>query len=108
MAAAIQANALKKWFGDGDARTMAIRDASFTANYGEVLFLAGPSGSGKTTLLSIVSGILRPDEGEVFIAGTSIWTLDDNQLADFRLNKLGFVIQDFHLFPRLVPGAARW
>ncbi|MGB5938636.1 MAG: ABC transporter ATP-binding protein, partial [Rhodanobacter sp.] len=54
-----------------------------------------------TTLLSIISGILRPNEGSVTVKDTDIWQLDDNALADFRLNTIGFVFQDFHLFPRL-------
>jgi len=61
----------------------------------------GPSGSGKTTLLSMISGILRPSSGTVAIEGQDIWNLTADELADFRLHKIGFVFQDFHLFPRL-------
>ncbi|KDP87159.1 ABC transporter ATP-binding protein [Cupriavidus basilensis] len=98
---AIVAKALDKWFGEGEARTNALRQVSFEAYFGEILFIVGPSGSGKTTLLSVISGILRPDGGEVMIDGTSIWTLDNDALAAFRLARIGFVFQDFHLFPRL-------
>lgn len=98
---AIAAKALDKWFGEGEARTNALRQVSFEAYFGEILFIVGPSGSGKTTLLSVISGILRPDGGEVMIDGTSIWTLDNDALAAFRLARIGFVFQDFHLFPRL-------
>ncbi|MGB6054174.1 MAG: ABC transporter ATP-binding protein [Burkholderiaceae bacterium] len=98
---AVKAKALTKWFGEGAARTMAVDHASFDAYFGEMLYLVGPSGSGKTTLLSIISGILRPNEGSVIVKDTDIWQLDDNALADFRLNTIGFVFQDFHLFPRL-------
>jgi putative ABC transport system ATP-binding protein len=66
-----------------------------------MLYIVGPSGSGKTTLLSIISGILHPDEGTVTINGTDIWTLDEDALAEFRLRTIGFVFQDYHLFPRL-------
>ncbi|MBV8466216.1 MAG: ABC transporter ATP-binding protein, partial [Burkholderiales bacterium] len=92
---------LVKWFGEGDARTMAVKGASFEAKLGEMLYIVGPSGSGKTTLLSMISGILRPNEGRVMVDGTDLWSLDNNALADFRLNTIGFVFQDFHLFPRL-------
>ena len=61
----------------------------------------GPSGSGKTTLLSVLSGILKPDSGSVSVEGADIWNLGNDKLADFRLHKIGFVFQDFHLFPRL-------
>lgn len=98
---AVRATALVKWFGNGDARTYAVRDASFDAFFGEILYIVGPSGSGKTTLLSMISGILRPDEGTVEVDGSDIWSLSADDIASFRLNKIGFVFQDYHLFPRL-------
>jgi putative ABC transport system ATP-binding protein len=98
---AIQAAGLTKWFGQGEARTCAVRDVTFDARFHEMLYIVGPSGSGKTTLLSIISGILRPDEGNVRVEDTDVWGLKESALADFRLNKIGFVFQDFHLFPNL-------
>ena len=100
-ASAIHATGLVKWFGAGDGRTYAVNDVSFEARFGEMLYLVGPSGSGKTTLLSIVSGILRPNAGRVMVKGTDIWTLGNSRLAEFRLQSVGFVFQDYHLFPRL-------
>ncbi|MGA2223432.1 MAG: ABC transporter ATP-binding protein, partial [Syntrophobacteraceae bacterium] len=82
-------------------RTYAIRGISFEAYFGEMLYFVGPSGSGKTTLLSMISGILRPDSGSVMVDGKDIWGLSANEIADFRLNKVGFVFQDYHLFPKL-------
>lgn len=99
--AAVVATDLVKWFGEGETRTRAIDGASLTARYGEMLYLVGPSGSGKTTFLSMLSGILRPDSGTVQVAGTDIWALPPDGLAEFRLRTLGFVFQDYHLFPRL-------
>ncbi len=98
---AVEATNLVKWFGEGDAKTFAVRDVSFDAFFGEMLYIEGPSGSGKTTLLSVVSGILRPNSGRVLVEDTDIWNLTSDQIADFRLNKIGFVFQDYHLFPRL-------
>jgi putative ABC transport system ATP-binding protein len=98
---AIRAVGLTKWFGEGETKMMAVQDVSFDAYFGEMLFIVGPSGSGKTTMLSMVSGILRPNEGTVEIEGTDIWGLSNDQIAAFRLAKLGFVFQDYHLFPRL-------
>ena len=99
--AAIVADKLTKWFGQDDARTYAVREASFEAYWGEMLYIVGPSGSGKTTLLSMISGILRPNSGSVKIDNRDLWSLSDDEIADFRLNTIGFVFQDYHLFPRL-------
>lgn len=101
MEKAIQAQGLSKWFGDGPARKYAVRDVTLSAAFGEMLYIVGPSGSGKTTLLSMISGILRPSEGVVFVEGKDVWRLEDDRLAEFRLRTVGFVFQDFHLFPRL-------
>ena len=98
---ALRASKLSKWFGEGEAKTFAVRDISFESYAGEILFIVGPSGSGKTTLLSMISGILEPNSGEVWVGESDLWKLTSNQLANFRLNKIGFVFQDFHLFPRL-------
>jgi putative ABC transport system ATP-binding protein len=98
---AIKATGLQKWFGEGEAKTIAIRDVDLEASFGEMLYIVGPSGSGKTTLLSVVSGILRPNSGRVLVEDVDIWSLGADQLADFRLHKIGFVFQDYHLFPRL-------
>jgi putative ABC transport system ATP-binding protein len=98
---AIVATDLTKTFGEGTARMTAVNRVGLVANFGEMLFIVGPSGSGKTTLLSMISGILRPNAGKVMVKGTDIWTLTNDQLADFRLHTVGFVFQDYHLFPRL-------
>ena len=98
---AIRANGLVKWFGEGEARTYAVREVSFEAYLGEMLYIVGPSGSGKTTLLSMISGVLRPNSGTVRVEEKEIWSLKDDEIANFRLNTVGFVFQDFHLFPRL-------
>ena len=98
---AIRADHVTKYFGQGEARTCAVRDVSFEARFHEMLYIVGPSGSGKTTLLSMISGILRPDEGTVRVEDVDVWGMRENALADFRLNKIGFVFQDYHLFPNL-------
>ncbi len=101
MKPAISVNELTKWFGEGNLKTFAVREVSFEAYFGEILFIVGPSGSGKTTLLSMISGVLRPNSGTVTIDNVNIWQLGSDQIAEFRLNKVGFVFQDYHLFPRL-------
>ena len=99
--AAIKANGLEKWFGEAESRTNALRTVTLEADFGEMVYIVGPSGSGKTTLLSVLSGILRPNAGTVEVEGIDIWKLDGDRLAEFRRNKIGFVFQDYHLFPRL-------
>ena len=98
---AIVATDLTKWFGEGETRKTAVNKVRLTAHFGEMLFIVGPSGSGKTTMLSMISGILRPNVGKVTVNWADIWALTNDQLADFRLNTIGFVFQDYHLFPRL-------
>lgn len=92
---------VSKWFGEGDNKALALKDVSLDLDYGEMLYIIGPSGSGKTTLLSILSGILRPNKGTVQIKSQDIWQMSDDELSSFRLYSLGFVFQDFHLFPKL-------
>lgn len=98
---AIQASGVTKAFGVGDAKTLALRGVDLEVDFGEMVYIVGPSGSGKTTLLSVLSGILRPDSGSVIVDGVEVWNLSADKLATFRLNRIGFVFQDYHLFPRL-------
>ena len=98
---ALRATELVKWFGAGETKTLAVREVSFDAYFGEMLYIEGPSGSGKTTLLSLISGILKPNSGTVLVEDKDIWKMTSDQIANFRLNKVGFVFQDYHLFPRL-------
>lgn len=98
---AICARNLCKWFGEGSLRMDAVREVNFQARFGELVYIVGPSGSGKTTLLSMLSGILKPNSGTVELEGQDIWKLSSNALADLRLQRIGFVFQDYHLFPRL-------
>jgi putative ABC transport system ATP-binding protein len=98
---AISAQNLRRVFGTGEARTVAVDDVSLDIPLGQMLYIVGPSGSGKTTLLSMISGILRPSSGRVLVKGVDIWDLSASDDARFRLHNIGFVFQDFHLFPRL-------
>jgi len=97
----LEATNITKWFGEEDNKTYALKNVSIKINSGEMLYIVGPSGSGKTTLLSIISGILRPNEGQVILKDKNLWQLDADALADVRLYTIGFVFQDFHLFNKL-------
>lgn len=74
-----------------------LSDISLQAEAGTTTAIMGKSGSGKSTLLSLLSGILKPDQGEIELAGQAYNGLDENQLADLRAEKIGFVFQNFHL-----------
>jgi len=97
----LQAHDVSKWFDSEMTRLNILKNVNLTVNLGEILYIVGPSGSGKTTLLSIISGILKPNEGTVIFREKDIWHMSDDELADVRLNSIGFVFQDFHLFPKL-------
>ncbi|MRN54391.1 ABC transporter ATP-binding protein [Paenibacillus monticola] len=68
---------------------------------GEKLAITGPSGSGKSTLLHLVSGILRPDRGEIYMEGQPLHDLKESEWDAFRAHNIGYVLQDFHLIPSL-------
>ena len=85
----------------GKVLVPALRDITFDVKEGEFVAVFGPSGSGKSTLLHLLGGLDRPDKGEVSVDGISFSTLNDNELAEVRLRKIGFVFQFFNLLPRL-------
>jgi putative ABC transport system ATP-binding protein len=98
---AIIATGLHKGFGSGERQSTVLRGISLTIKRGETVFLVGPSGSGKTTLLSILGCILTPDAGSVRILDRDINTLTADQRTVFRRERLGFIFQNFNLFPTL-------
>ena len=97
----LQTKNIIKWFGAENNKTFALRGIDFEINYGEMVYLVGPSGSGKTTFLSIISGILRPNSGNVIFKDRNLWEMNEVDLANIRLYSIGFVFQDFHLFQQL-------
>lgn len=101
MSVTIQANGVSKTFGEGRTRVVALADVSLTVEAGQLVTLMGPSGSGKSTLLAILSGLVRPDRGDVILLERSIWDMADQQREDFRRRYSGFVFQQSNLFPAL-------
>jgi len=79
----------------------ALRGVSFDVEEGEFLAVLGPSGSGKSTLLHLIGCLDRPDEGEILFEGRNVLILNDDELAELRLKRIGFVFQFFNLLPRL-------
>lgn len=100
-AAVLSVHSVSKYFGIEPHRQYAVRDVSLNVLPGEILMLRGPSGSGKTTLLSMMGGILTPDSGEVRVAGHSMAGLGRAALSALRLKHLGFIFQEYNLFPTL-------
>ena len=101
MEQSIQASQIMKGFGEGRKRQEVLAFRAFAACKGELVFLKGPSGSGKSTLLAILSGLLRPDAGDVWLLGQPLWELTESDLEAFRLRHCGFIFQAFNLFPAL-------
>lgn len=79
----------------------ALSDLSFVLNHGEMIFLTGESGSGKSVLLKLAMGLIKPDEGKIFIDGREIELLDEETLLGIRGNFMGIVFQEDSLFSGL-------
>ena len=94
----VESRNLSKTYGNNlNNKTNAVQDISLTINKGEFVAIMGPSGSGKSTFINMLSGILKPTSGEVIIDGDSIAAMSNDEMAEFRRKKLGFVFQDFML-----------
>ncbi|WP_017473824.1 ABC transporter ATP-binding protein [Amphibacillus jilinensis] len=78
-----------------------LHDLSFSVNKGEIVSIIGRSGSGKSTLLNLISGFIHPTSGEITINGTDVTRFSETEFADFRLNQIGFIFQNFQLIPSM-------
>jgi len=92
---------LKKSYGQGSEKVEILKGLNFDIQEGETVALIGKSGSGKSTLLSLLSGLDRPDSGEVFLNEKNIFEMSDRELAIFRSQNIGIVFQQFHLVSTL-------
>lgn len=99
--ALITVSDIKKDYHLGKTKIHALRGVSFDIHQGEFLSIVGPSGCGKTTLLNIIGCIDKPSAGKVSFQGRDVAELTDDQEADIRLDKIGFIFQSFNLIPVL-------
>jgi putative ABC transport system ATP-binding protein len=97
----VSAHLLCKTYQMGDAKVEALKDVNLNVATGEFVAICGPSGSGKTTLLNIISGIDRPTSGKIIVFGEDLTEKDEDFLADFRCNNVGFVFQSYNLVSTL-------
>ena len=97
----LEAKAVTKTFEEGASRVEVLKGVSLEVAAGEVVTLEGPSGSGNTTLLSILGCILTPTSGEVIVAGERVRSDRPAALRDIRRRAIGFVFQQYNLFPAL-------
>jgi putative ABC transport system ATP-binding protein len=98
---ALTAHGLYKRFKTGRSHIEVLKRVDFDARHGEVTMVMGPSGSGKSTLVATLSGLLKPDEGQVSAMGQDLWSLRPGRLDRFRLDHCGFIFQGFNLFSAL-------
>jgi len=92
---------LRKEYGTGDAKVVALDGVSFSVKKGDFVAIMGPSGSGKSTLLHMIGGVDKPSGGSVFIDGTNLYSLKESSLAVFRRRHIGLVYQFNNLIPVL-------
>jgi putative ABC transport system ATP-binding protein len=92
---------LSKAYQEGDLRRVVLHDVSADFARGEFVALLGRSGSGKSTLLNLMSGIDRPDAGQVWVAGQELTALNEQERTLFRRRHIGFIFQFFNLIPTL-------
>ncbi len=96
----VEARDLTKVYKMGEMEVHALRGLSMKIKPGEVMSIMGPSGSGKSTLMNMLGALDRPTSGEYLLDGESVAELKDDQLADIRNRKVGFIFQTFNLLPR--------
>lgn len=97
----IIAKGVEMVYYSGQRRFQALQGIHWEIKSGDIQILMGPSGSGKTTLLSILAGLLTPTTGTVYLLGEEITTMSRPKLASFRRRNIGFIFQNFNLFPAL-------
>ncbi len=97
----LETTELKKYYGKEPNITKALDGVNLSVEKGEFVAIVGTSGSGKSTLLNMIGGLDVPTSGKVFVDGTELSKLNEEQLTIFRRRKIGFVFQNYNLVPVL-------
>ncbi len=104
-ASLISLQGIERTFLLGDSKVHALRNVNLQIQPGEYIAVMGPSGSGKSTLLNMIGLLDRPDDGTYLLENRDVTTLNPDELAKVRSERIGFIFQSFHLVPRLTAAA---
>lgn len=97
----IEAKDLTKYYGSGENRFQVLKNISLQIQDGDYVVILGASGSGKSTLLNVISGLERPESGEIRYDNEDITTFSDNRLTVFRRKNIAFIFQQYYLLPHM-------
>ncbi|MGB8707240.1 MAG: ABC transporter ATP-binding protein [Dehalococcoidia bacterium] len=97
----MELNNISKIYDIGEMKVTALDNISFRCNKGEAVSIMGPSGSGKSTLMNLLGCLDRPTSGSYCLEGQDVSSFNDNELAEIRNQKLGFVFQSYNLLPKM-------
>lgn len=99
--AIVEFKGVSKIYTSGDHKLKALDDVNISLDEGKFVVILGPSGAGKSTFLNLLGGLDSPSEGKIIVDGKDISTLSNDELADYRAKKVGFVFQFYNLVPTL-------
>ncbi len=97
----IEMKEVSKFYGSGESRFQVLKNISLKIGDGDFAVILGASGSGKSTLLNVMSGLERPESGQVIYGGKDITALSDKELTVFRKENVGFIFQQYYLLPNM-------
>lgn len=97
----IQVNNITKYYGNNEGRFQVLKGISLEIKDGDYVVIIGASGSGKSTFLNVISGLERPDNGNVYYDNLDITALSDKKLTEFRKENIGFIFQQYYLLPHM-------
>lgn len=97
----IEVKELTKFYGDGENRFQVLKNISLKIADGDFAVVLGASGSGKSTLLNVISGLERPESGEILYDKNDITAFSDSRLTEFRKKNIGFIFQQYYLLPNM-------